>query len=94
MLKLRTAIDFSPLLIGEFGVTGRIASLSGRSGAFQSPPHRGIRCDAVTEKGRGMAALRHFSPLLIGEFGVTHQIVVDTIQHSYISVPSSSGNSV
>src|SRR5579885_3522410 len=40
---------FSPLLIGEFGVTLEVSAPAGADDlGFQSPPHRGIRCDVTS----------------------------------------------
>src|SRR5579885_1873543 len=70
MIGTRASRDFSPLLIGEFGVTSSLNARVGQEPAFQSPPHRGIRCDSREHRCR-LRRAHYFSPLLIGEFGVT-----------------------
>src|SRR5579885_941783 len=68
-------VYFSPLLIGEFGVTPCPSFSAAGNREFQSPPHRGIRCDLCAVSACGAPRVPYFSPLLIGEFGVTSKPV-------------------
>ena len=65
---------FSPLLIGEIGATSRCSRLHPSVTEFQSPPHRGDRCDLGCAQRR-VANAACFSPLLIGEIGATFDLL-------------------
>ena len=63
-------VTFSPLFIGEVNVTPDIDSLVAVYPFFQSPIHRGSKCNTVNRRWHR----RHqgsFSPLFIGEVNVT-----------------------
>ncbi len=61
---------------------------------FQSPPHRGDRCNLI-QFGPARVAEFSFSPLLIGEIGATlRRLGLRHRVEPVVSVPSSSGRSV
>ena len=62
--------SFSPLFIGEVNVTTQINRCRNIYKSFQSPFHRGSKCNSATTK-TATSAPRPFSPLFIGEVNVT-----------------------
>ena len=69
-LPLRTLWSFSPLFIGVIGATPEEAAGAPGAVVFQSPIHRGDRCNGNDSGGKYMHRYS-FSPLFIGVIGAT-----------------------
>src|SRR5579885_1472874 len=71
MQRMPQDFHFSPLLIGEFGVTKDSALSASATGDDFSPLLIGEFGVTNMRLSAASSRLIHFSPLLIGEFGVT-----------------------
>ena len=81
---------FSPLFIGEVNVTFNSLIDAIRGLFFQSPIHRGSKCNAH-QQASVEDLIGAFSPLFIGEVNVTHFTMTETPLVFGLSVPYSSG---